>query len=311
MRFIDAATIDAVLSFPVLVDALHAAHRRPRMEVQDTLLGHEAAAYFVRSANDPGRFMASKLVTSFPGNPGRSTLPSVQGVVVLFDGTDGRPLVALDGTALTAWRTAADSALGVRLLAPPAPATLLVVGAGQMSRWLVRAHRSVRPSLGRVLIWNRDRSRAEAVAADLRAEGTPAEAVTDLRAATRDADLISTCTGSLVPLVQGADLKPGAHLDLVGSYRNDMREADDEAMRRARVYVDLRASGRDVGELQIPLANGSLREADILGDHYELVAGTAAGRLSDRDITLVKNAGGGHLDLMTAECILGLVGSDV
>lgn len=227
---------------------------------------------------------------------------------MLFDGTDGRPLLAMDGSALTHWRTAADSALGTRLLAAPAPETLLVVGAGQMSPWLVRAHRAVRPSLRRVMIWNRDAARAEAVAEMLRRDAVPAMVVTDLSVATRSADLVSTCTGATAPLVKGADLKPGAHLDLVGSYRPDMREVDDDAIRRSRVFVDLRESGRDVGELRIPLATGALREGDILADHYDLVSGAVEGRVAAADITLCKNAGGGHLDLMTAECILGLVG---
>src|SRR5262244_687565 len=146
MRFVDAAEVRKVLTFPNLVAALEAAHRRPKIEVQDGFLGTEKEQYFVRHAVDRGRFFASKLITSFPANLAGGRLPAVQAVCVLFDGTNGRPLAVMDGTEITYWRTAADSALGATLLARPDPATMLIVGAGQMCTWLVRAHRAVRPS---------------------------------------------------------------------------------------------------------------------------------------------------------------------
>jgi ornithine cyclodeaminase/alanine dehydrogenase-like protein (mu-crystallin family) len=312
MRFVGAEEIRSLLSFPLLVAALEAAHRRPKMEVQDAFLGGEQGLYFVRHAVDGGRYMASKLITSFPGNLDGGCLPAVQAVCVLFDGTNGRPLAVIDGTELTYWRTAADSALGSKILAPPEPATLLVVGAGEMSTRLVHAHRAVRPSLRRVLVWNRTPERAAQVAARLSAEGIESQAVDDLAAATRTADIVSTCTRSHEPLVRGADLKPGAHLDLVGGYTPGHREADDEAARRSLVYVDRRESAfAGVGDILKPIASGAIREADVLGDLYDLVGGVVAGRSSASDITFFKNAGGGHLDLMTAELIVQrLVGRD-
>jgi len=304
VRYIGLSEIRSLLTFPLLVAALEAAHQRPKIEVQDGFLGSEGEQYFVRHAVDRGRYFASKLITSFPANLAGGALPAVQAVCVLFDGTNGRPLAVLDGTEITYWRTAADSALGARLLAPPEPHTMLVVGAGQMSRWLVRAHRSVRPSLRRVLIWNRTRKRAADVAVALRQEGIDADVAEDLNAATRSADLITTCTRSHEPLIRGVDLRPGIHLDLVGSYTPGTREADDEAARRALVFVDRRESAfAGVGDILQPIANGSIREADVLGDLYDLVGGSIAGRRSAADITLFKNAGGGHLDLMTAEVI--------
>lgn len=305
MRFVDAAEIRGQLTFPILVGALEAAHRRAKIEVLDSSLGSEAELYFVRNAVDRGRFMATKLITSFPANLEAGALPAVQAVVVLFDGTNGRPLAAMDGTEITYWRTAADSALGAKLLAPPDPQTMLIVGAGGMSRWLVRAHRAVRPSLQRVLVWNRTRQRAIDVAASLGGEGVEAEATEDLEEATRIADLISTCTRSHVPLIKGANLKPGVHLDLVGGYTPKHREADDEAARRALVFVDRRESAFDgVGDILGPIASGAIREADVLGDLYDLVGGAVRGRRAPEDITYFKNAGGGHLDLMTAQAIM-------
>jgi ornithine cyclodeaminase/alanine dehydrogenase-like protein (mu-crystallin family) len=304
MRLIDAHQIRSVLTFPLLVAALEAAHRRPKMEVQDGFLGSEAELYFVRHAVDRGRYFASKLITSFPANLARGRLPAVQAVCVLFDGTDGRPLALMDGTEITYWRTAADSALGAKLLAPPDPNTMLVVGAGQMCPWLVRAHCSVRPSIQRVLIWNRTRQRAIDVAAALAQEQIDAQAVDDLERATQAADIISACTRSHEPLIRGINLKAGAHLDLVGGYTPDTREADDEAARRALIFVDRRESAfAGVGDILQPIANGSIREADVLGDLYDLVGRSIAGRRLPGDITFFKNAGGGHLDLMTAEAV--------
>lgn len=310
MRFVDAAEVRKVLTFPILIASLEAAHRRPKMEVQDGFLGTEQEQYFVRHAVDRGRFMASKLITSFPANLAGGKLPTVQAVCVLFDGTNGRPLVVIDGTEITYWRTAADSALGAKLLAPTEPQTLLVVGAGEMSKWLTRAHRTVRPSLQRVLIWNRTLARAAEVAALLAQEGIAAEVTQDLEAATRAADIITTCTRSHEPMIMGANLKPGVHLDLVGGYTPETREADDEAARRALVFVDRRESAFcGVGDILQPIANGVISEIDVLGDLYDLVGGTVAGRRSPDDITFFKNAGGGHLDLMTSEVVFHQLGT--
>lgn len=311
MRTIDAAEIRRVLTFPLLVGALEAAHRRPKMEAQDGFLGNEQALYFVRSAVDRGRFMASKLITSFPANLDGGTLPAVQAVVVLFDGKNGQPLAVIDGTELTYWRTAADSALGARMLARSDAQTLLVVGAGEMSKWLARAHTAVRPSLNRILIWNRTAARAADVAALLTREGIVAEAVSDLDAATRAADLITTCTRAHAPLIKGVNLAPGVHLDLVGGYTPQTRESDDECVRRALIFVDRRESAMGVaGDLTQPIESGVIAESAVLGDLYDLVPGKVKSRRAADDITLFKNAGGGHLDLMTAETVYRQIAGD-
>ncbi len=309
MRFVSDAEVAGTLSFPVLIAAMEAAHRRTKIEVLDGFMGNEAAQYVIRSAVDPGRYMLSKMFTSFPSNLAAGALPAVQAVCVLFDGIDGRPLAAIDGTSITHWRTAADSALGAKLLANPAPETMLVVGAGKMSWWLVQAHRVARPSLARVLIWNRNQARASELADRLVQDGLRAEVVSDLDAATRAADLISACTRSHTPLIKGANLKPGVHLDLVGGYTPQTREADDEAVRRALVFVDRRESAfHGVGDILQPIADGVMTEADVLGDLYDLAGGAVAGRQAASDITFFKNAGGGHLDLMTCETVFKQVG---
>jgi ornithine cyclodeaminase/alanine dehydrogenase-like protein (mu-crystallin family) len=223
----------------------------------------------------------------------------------VFDGSNGRPLAIIDGTELTYWRTAADSALGTQILSSTSPTTLLVVGAGAMAAHLVRAHCAVRPTLRRVLIWNRTTERAAKLAAQFRSEGIDAESAQDLSLASQEADIISTCTRSNAPLILGANLKRGAHLDLVGGYTPTTREADDEAARRALVFVDCREAAFDgVGDICQPIASGAIREIDVLGDLYDLADKRVPGRRSPSDITFFKNAGGGHLDLMTAEVIL-------
>lgn len=307
MEFFDADAVNRLLTFPVVMDALEEAHRRPPIQIADSFMGDEDGNYFVRSAVDPGRFACTKMVTGTPRNLYEGDLPAVQAVVVIFDAHNGRPLAAIDGTMLTRWRTAGDSGLGARLLARPDARTLLVVGAGAMSRPLAQSHCAARPSIDRVMVWNRNVERAEEVVADLVADGLPAEVAHDLRDAVRESDVISTCTRSAEPVVLGADLRPGAHVDLVGAYTHAMREIDDEGMARGKVFVDRRESAFDIGDLLIAIEHGAITEADVLGDLHDLVAGRV-GRRADDEVTVFENGGGGHLDLFTAEALLRVAG---
>jgi ornithine cyclodeaminase len=312
MRFVTARR-SAEAHAPALIAAMEAGHRRPRME-RATGDGRGAGALLRPLGRRSRHAIGSKLFTSFPGHlgsggPGASGLPAVQAVYVLFDGADGRPLAVLDGTEITWWKTAADSALGAKLLAPAEPHTLTVIGAGAMAPWLVRAHRYVRPSIRRVLVWNRTPERARDLADRLREEDIAAEATANLEAAVRQAQVITSATRSHTPLIKGAWLAAGAHLDLVGGYTPETREADDEAARRCRIFVDRRESAFDVGDIQQPIASGAIRKEDVLGDLYDLIGGGTPGRRSAGDITLYKNAGGGHLDLMTARAILSQLGA--
>jgi alanine dehydrogenase len=314
MKWITAERIGQLLNYPDLVAFLEEAHRQDVDAMGDLLLSHpepdEPARHFLLRAAWQGDLgVGAKLVTVFPDN-GRRGLPSVQGVYLLFDAADGRPLAGLDGTTLTWWKTAADSALGAKFLAREDAEVLLMIGAGAMAPHLIRAHLAVRPSLKSVRIWNRTPERAARLAEALTAEGLSAEAVTDLEAAVREADIVSSATLATMPLIRGEWLRPGIHLDLVGAYTPDMREADDEAVRRARIFVDSRRTAiHPIGELAIPLRAGLIAEADILADHFELSRGQHPGRESADDITLFKNGGGGHLDLMTARFILARDGA--
>ncbi len=305
MRFIDAEELRRACDLPALIDALEAGHRGSRPEVADALLGPARARSLIRSAHDGGRLVGSKLVTIFPANPEDRGLPSVQAVIVLFDAQDGRPRAALEATELTYWKTAADSALGARYLARPDARTLAVAGAGGLAPWLVRGHLAVRPGLERVLVWNRTPDKAARLATALQAEGVNAESKADLEAAVAAADIVTTATMARTPILKGAWLRAGAHVDLVGGFSPDTREADDETLKRARLYVDSRQSARDgVGDIVVPLKAGVIGEGDIEGDLFDLAAGAAAGRGSPDEITVFKNAGGAHLDLMVAAALL-------
>jgi ornithine cyclodeaminase len=301
MLVIDQDRIDAVLTWPELVDALDAGHRLGRGQTHDVLLEEGGDVLLSRTAWKAGYGIGIKTVTGFFGNPGRTPpLPSVQGVFVLFDHGDGRPLAVIDGAGITAWKTAADSALGSRYLSRPDARCLLMVGAGALAGSLIRAHRSVRPRVERILVWNRTPARAEALAAELTAEGVVVQVAMDLAAAAAQADIISSATRTEQPLIEGAWLRPGSHLDLVGAFTASMREADDAALRRGRLFVDARETTIDhIGELKIPIARGVISKDDVVADLYDLAAGFAWQR-APHDITIYKNGGGAHLDLMTA-----------
>jgi ornithine cyclodeaminase len=307
---IERQQIDQALRWPVLVDALDAGHKLGRGKSGDLLLQEGTDILLNRAAWKPGYGIGLKTVTGFFHNPQRTPpLPSIQGLFVLFDHEDGRPLAVIDGAAITAWKTAADSALGSRYLSRPEAKRLLMVGAGAMARPLIQAHLSVRPGIERVTVWNRTPARAEALATELRGEGLEAVVATHLASAVGAADIVSVATRSEAPVVRGEWLRPGTHLDLVGAFTPTMREADDEAIRCGRLFVDARETTLPhIGELMIPIERGVIRADDVIADLYDLAAGFAW-RRAPVDITLYKNGGGAHLDLMTAVTIYrGVIG---
>ena len=235
--------------------------------------------------------------TIFPGNPAQGK-PTVNGGVCLYGDATGELEAVIDFHLVTKWKTAGDSLLSARQLARPDSRSILIVGAGTVARSMVDAYRSAFPQ-AQFTFWNRSPAGAEALAA-----ATGGTATTDLEAAVRAADIIATATMSHAPLIQGDWLQPGTHLDLIGAYRPDMREADDEALTRARIFVDSRATTiGHIGELKDPIARGVISESDIVADFYDLAKGTYDRRGPD-EITLAKNGGGAHLDLMTAAYIL-------
>lgn len=305
MRVITAEDIRRTATWPLVIDAMRSGHLRPKAKVGDTLIDSGEHKMLVRSGWIDGVAGGVKAVTVFPGN--QPPMPSVQGQVLLFDDETGAVSAVLDGTEITKWKTAGDSALGADLLARPDVQVMLMIGAGTMAEPLIRAHLNVRPSIRRVMIWNRTVARAGEVAGRLDDLGVQVEAVTDLDQALAKADLVSAATMTVEPIIRGGLLKPGCHVDLVGAFMPHMREADDEALMRGRLFVDsFDTTVHEIGELMIPLASGVIGEADVLGDLHALVDGRA-GRQSADEITLFKNGGGAHLDIMTAHAIAGAV----
>ena len=295
-----------LMDYLSLIDYFEACHRRPPARVVDVYTGDgRGNGLLARTGFVPGLGLGIKLATIFPAN---STLPSVHTVYVAFDPTTGQERAVIIGNALTWFKTACDSALAARYLARPDATRLLMVGAGAMAPHLIKAHMAALPSIREVVIWNRTAARAEALAGDLTEMNV--EVGTDLRAAVERADIVSCATMAVEPLIKGAWLRRGTHLDLVGSYLPHMREADDNAISRARVFVDCRDSAFDTGEMAIPISNGVIGNHDVSGDLYELATGVVSGRTREAEITLFKNAGGGHLDLMAAQYLMTRVQAD-
>jgi ornithine cyclodeaminase/alanine dehydrogenase-like protein (mu-crystallin family) len=312
MRVISAAEIDRALTFPALIDALADAfrgdivtpvrhhHEIERSGAPGTLLLMPA---WTGSATGDG-YAGVKIVSVFPEN-GAKNLPSVLGTYLLMKGDTGEPLAALDGARLTVWRTAAASALAARLLARPDAGRMTMVGAGALAPFLIRAHLSQRP-IREVSLWNHRPEKAEALAAELRAEGLPVTAVTNLEAAVRGADLVSCATLSTSPVVRGAWLKDGAHLDLVGAFNMKMREADDEALRRAQVYVDTPAAKTEGGDVAVSLQAGAISEDHLRGSLADLCRNPL--HRAPEAITAFKSVGTALEDLAAAMLVWRLVG---
>ncbi len=308
MRVIDQAGVDAALDFLALVDAIDVALRA---EITVPVRHHHTiprpegdATHLIMPAwtTGPGGFLGVKLVNVFPGNGARG-LPSVLGTYVLMHGDTGAPLAVIDGTRLTLWRTAATSTLAARYLARPDAATHLMVGAGALAPFFIRAHRSVRP-ITRSILWNKSYANAQRIADQLAGEGIMVEVADDLEAASREADIISTATLSKEPLVRGAWLKPGAHLDCVGAFTPEMRETDDDCVRRARLFVDTYGGAlKEGGDLVQPIRSGVISAEAVEADLFDLARGTFRVTRAPGDITLYKSTGGAVFDLATAALV--------
>jgi alanine dehydrogenase len=265
--------------------------------------GRPDASLLLMPAWQQGKYLGIKLVTVFPSN-GERALPTVMGTYALLDGETGTPLALIDGPALTIRRTAAASALAASYLARPDAERLLVVGTGALAPHLVEAHARVRP-IRNVLVWGRDPEKAAKLAHRLDRRGLKVAATIDLAGAVRGADIVTCATLASEPLIKGEWLPLGVHLDLVGGFTPEMREADDDCISRARVFVDTREGAvREAGDITQPLASGRLTLDDIAGDLSELCRGSRAGRRYYDQITLFKSVGTALEDLAAAILLL-------
>ena len=295
-EFIPFAEGEAQLDWLGLTDAIAAGHDLPKAEIADSFLYRGDDTLLNRAAWIDGLGLAVKSATVFPGNADEG-LPAVNGGVSLYADGTGVLEAVVDFHLVTKWKTAGDSLLAARRLARTDTAVILILGAGTVARSLVEAYSAGFPD-AQFLIWNRTPERAEALAETF----DHVTAGTDLPAAAAEADVVCCATMSTDPVLQGAWLSPGTHVDLIGAYRPDMREADDEVLTRGRVFVDsLDTTVGHIGELKDPIARGVISTDDVVADYYDLGAFM---RAADDDITVFKNGGGAHLDLMVSRFIL-------
>lgn len=290
------------------VDALRQGHRLPRAEIKDLFLGPADETLLTRAARIEGLGFGVKAATIRDGNKAFG-VPTVHSTMMLFEPEFARPTAVIDGRLVTEIKTAADSALGAMLLARKTSRTLLIVGSGTVARSLVAAYSELFPELERIVLWSRRLDAAEALIASLPAMRIPVTAVPSLRDAMAEADIISSATTSRSPVLPGEWVRPGTHVDLIGAFKADMREADDRLIASGSLFVDSRETTiGHIGELMMPIRDGVISEADVRGDLYDLVPMAASPRQGDDEITVFKNGGGAHLDLMIADYVNKLQG---
>ena len=287
---------EANLDWISMTDALARGHDLPKAEISDSFLYRGKDTLLQRQAWIDGLGIGVKSATVFPGNPAQG-VPMIHGGVTLYDDAHGILEALIDFHLVTKWKTAGDSLLAARRLARPDSRKILIVGAGTVGRNLHAAYSAAFPNAD-FTVWNRTQANADKMASEI--DGL--SVASDLETAVGEADIITSATMSTEPTLRGDWLQPGQHVDLIGAYRPDMREIDDTALTRSRIFVDSYDTTLDhIGEMKIPLANGVITRDDVVADYYNLADFT---RQSDDEITLFKNGGGAHLDLMTSRYIL-------
>lgn len=287
---------EAQLDWIGLTEAIAAGHDLPKAEIADSFLYRGDDTLLNRAAWIDGLGLAVKSATVFPGNAAHGE-SSINGGVSLFADETGVLEAIVDFHLVTKWKTAGDSLLAARRLARADTSVILIVGAGTVARSLVEAYRAGFPG-ARFLLWARDKQKTEAFAESF----DDVTAMVNLPDAVAQADIVTCATMATQPVLHGDWLMPGTHVDLIGAYRPDMREADDTVLQRSRVFVDSRDTTiGHIGELKDPIARGIISEAEIVADYYDLDRFV---RQSSDEITLFKNGGGAHLDLMVSRYIL-------
>jgi ornithine cyclodeaminase len=307
--FVTAEEIEKVLSYPRLIAKLKEAFtqnyttpERLKYQYRGAISDIENTLLLMPSWQN-NKDLGVKLVTVTPDNSNRS-LPAVQGVYILFDIVTGKPSIIIDAKRLTTKRTAATSALASKFLSRKNSKVLLMVGTGALCKELINAHCSVRP-IEKVLLWGRNFEKSQIIASSFpKLDVIPIE---NIETGLNEADIISCATLSSNPLLFGRYLKNGQHVDLVGSYLPHSREADDEVIQKASVYIDAQHSKRESGELFIPLSEGILSESDILNDLVGLCSNDTFQRRSNEEITLFKSTGHAMEDLAAAQLIKEMI----
>ncbi len=304
--YIDENFIRENTEFPVLIDLLHRGFSKndivvpPRnhYEIKNSTSA-KSNTLLLMPAWEVGQTTGVKLVTVNPENT-QLHLPTIQGSYLLFDSSTGIIKAMLDAKRLTTKRTAATSALASKCLSNPNASSILMVGTGALAPDLIRAHCSIRP-IEQVFVWGRNKEKAIKVCEEIREYGTNVEVVNDLDDAVPYADIISCATSSSLPLIKGTLLRPGQHIDLVGSYTAEARESDDVVVERARIFVDEIASAlKEAGDIIDPIKRGVIQQSHICADLFDLGKSDKFERKSSSEITLFKSVGHGLEDLVAA-----------
>lgn len=289
------------------IEALRIGHRLPKAEIADLFLGPQSATLLNRAAYIEGLGYGVKAVTVMGDNAAKG-LPTVQGAMMVYDAQTGAVSATIDSRLVTEIKTASDSVLGALLLARPDSKKLLIVGAGVVAESLVHAYSAMFPLLEQIAIWARRPEQAQDFVAKLEGVNVPLVVADDLEDFASTTDIISTATMAREPILHGDWISEGTHVDLIGAFKPDMREADDTLISEGSLYVDSRLTTvHHIGELMIPLAAGVIKETDVRADFYDLLAMSQSARQSDNEITVFKNGGGAHLDLMIANYIAKLI----
>ncbi|TCP55016.1 ornithine cyclodeaminase [Tamaricihabitans halophyticus] len=304
MLSVSAEDTARALNFDALIPALREgfvrdAHTPNRHH--HAIDGSSDATLLLMPSWTEGGYLGVKLVNVFPANS-EAGQPALSSVYILASAVTGEHLAVLDGNELTRRRTTGTAALGASYLARSDSAVLLIVGAGHIGSVAAEAYAAVR-DIRTVLVYNRTAAVAEQLVAELGQRGMPAKQVTDLSAAVPEADIISCATLATEPIISGELLRPGTHIDLIGSFRPTMREVDDECIRRATVYIDSPVAFEEAGDIAQPVAAGVLDPAAVAGTLPELCRGELAGREHDDQITVFKTVGTGLADLAAATLV--------
>lgn len=308
MKHLDAKQVQDALSFPTLINALkeafcseitvplrhHHDMANPQASRETTLL--------LMPAWQAGEKAGVKMVTVAPDNAALG-LPSIQGIYLLMDLQTGTPEIMMDAPTLTTNRTAAASALAASFLARRTASHLFIVGTGALSPQLIRAHHAVSP-ITHITVWGRSAAKAQAVIDQVSDLSLTCKITDSIEDGVRHADIISVATLSQTPLIKGEWLSAGQHVDLVGAYRPDMREADDDVVKRCDIFVDSRPGAtKETGDIRIPLESGIITLDDLNADLFELCNGSHTGRENDQQITLFKSVGHALEDLAAAKLV--------
>lgn len=304
MRFISAQEISSVLNWQTAIQELYQAHLGDRPSGDHYFIGDTGFGLFSRGVILPGYGAGIKLASIYPENAWRKPpLPAEHAAFVVFDQQSKAVSAVLDGPAITRVKTAADSALAAQLLSREDSRVLVVAGAGPIAQSLTYAYLHIRPSIREVILWNRTPEKLQPFCRSLCQAGVNATLSHDIESAVSRADIITSATSALIPFIRGEWVRSGTHVDLVGSYRQDMHEADGDLMHKARIFVDDRDSALQSGDLCTPLSRGDISHQQIEDDLFTLCQKQTFNR-SDQDITVFKNAGGAHLDLVISQFVI-------